>query len=446
MLTLRAASRLCLSAPLVLSFFCILPPAQLACAQAPASDAHLELVIVLSRHGVRSPLSAQADLDKFSAAPWPTWNVAPGILTAHGYQLMKMFGTWDRMKFAGEGLLAPSGCADAEHVTILADNDERTRETSRALSEGMFPGCNVSVHSQSDGVIDPLFNPRKANVGNPDPALAAAAIAGRIGGDPANLTEAYRPQLATLDRILSGCGHSPSNPHRTSIFDVPAGPKAGSGDSTFEARGPVFSSSTLAENLLLEYTQGMSDADTGWGCVDGPTLRFVMQANIAAWNYNDRTPAIARTNASNLLEHIRATLEQRVIGQRATGNPVPGAVSKPGDRLVILVGHDSNIVAVAGALGINWVLDGRTDDTPPGGALIFELWRSATTGPFVRVAFTTQTLEQMRKSEPLTLANPPAEAPIFVPACSRADFSCTWDSFSAAMRQATDPAYVSPLP
>ena len=446
MLTFRAALRLCLASPFALLFFCVMPSAQPACAQAAAPDAHLELVIVLSRHGVRSPLTAQADLDKFSASPWLTWEVAPGILTAHGYQLMKMFGTWDRTKFAGEGLLAPTGCADAAHITILADTDERTRETGKALAEGMFPDCNIEVHSRPDGVTDPLFSPRKANVGDPDPALAAAAIAGRIGGDPNNLTETYRPQLAALDRILSGCGRLPINPRRTSIFDLPASLKPGSGDSPVAARGPLVTASTLIENLLLEYTQGMSDADTGWGCLDGATLRYLMQANIAAWNYEDRTPAIARMNASNLLEHIRATLEQRVSGERAKGKPVPGALGKSGDRLVILVGHDTNIVTVAGALGIDWIEDGRVDDSPPGGALVFELWRSAKTGPFVRVAFTAQTLEQMRKSEPLTPANPPAEAPIFVPACSRLDLSCTWDSFSTAMRQATDPAYVSALP
>ncbi|MEI9968633.1 MAG: histidine-type phosphatase [Terracidiphilus sp.] len=424
----------------------MLPPAQLASAQSPASDAHLELVIVLSRHGVRSPLTAQADLDKFSASPWPKWDVAPGILTAHGYELMKDFGAWDRTKFAGEGLLAPSGCGDAEHVTIVADTDERTRETGRALSEGMFPGCNISIHSQPDGTIDPLFLTHKAGIGHPDPALAEAAIAGRIGGDPNNLTETYRPQLAALDRILSGCGRLPPNPRRTSIFDIPSSLKPGSGDSPVVARGPLVTGSTLAENLLLEYTQGMSDANTGWGCLDGPTLRFLMQANIAAWNYEEHTPAIARMNASNLLDHIRATMEEHVIGQRVVGKPVPGALGKPGDRMVILVGHDTNIVTVAGALGIDWIEDGRVDDSPPGGALIFELWHSATTGTFVRVAFTAQTLEQMRKSEPLTAANPPAEAPIFVPACSGPGLYCTWDSFSAAMRQATDPAYVSPLP
>jgi 4-phytase/acid phosphatase len=415
--------------------------AQPSCAQVPASDAKLQLVIVLRRHGVRSPLTSQADLDKYSAAPWPKWEVAPGLLTAHGYQLMKLFGAWDRTEFSGDGLLAPTGCSDAAHVTIRADIDQRTRETGKALAEGMFPDCNIEVHSRPAGVPDPLFSPRRASVGHPDPALAAAAIAGRIGGDPNNLTETYRPQLAALDRILSGCGHLPPNPQRTSIFDIPASLKPGSGDPLAVARGPLVTASTLAENLLFEYTQGMSNADIGWGCLDSATLRFVMQANIAAWNYEDRTPTIARIYASNLIDHIRATMEQSVKDKL-----VPGAIGKPGDRLVILVGHDTNIVTLAGALGIDWIADGRVDDSPPGGALVFELWRSPKSGPFVRVAFTTQTLEQMRNAEPLTPANPPAEAPIFVPACSRPDLSCSWEGFAAAMRQATDPAYVTALP
>jgi len=423
-----------------LLFLCFPLAAQTA-GSAPHRDAELQLVIVLTRHGVRSPLTSQADLDKYSAAPWPKWDVAPGILTAHGYQLMKLFGAWDREKFASDGLFAPTGCADSTHVSILADIDQRTRETGKALAEGMFPGCSIDVHSRPDGVPDPLFSPRKAGVGHPDPALAAAAIAGRIGGNPANLTETYRPQLAALDRILSGCGHLPANPKRTSIFDTPASLQPGKGDSLLSVRGPLVTSSTLAENLLLEYTQGMSDADTGWGCLDGATLRYIMQANIAAWNYEDRTPAFARIYASNLLDHIRRTMEQSVAGK-----PVSGALGKRGDRLVILVGHDTNIVTLAGALGIDWIADGRVDDSPPGGALVFELWRSPKSGPFVRVAFTAQTLEQMRNSEPLTPADPPAEAPIFIPACSRPDLSCTWDDFSSALRQATDPAYVAAQP
>jgi 4-phytase/acid phosphatase len=416
--------------------------------RAPSTDrtgdhrADLQMVVVLSRHGVRSPLNSQADLDRFSAAPWPKWEVAPGIQTPHGNELIKILGAWDRTRWTDEGLLASAGCGDADHVTIIADTDQRTRETGKMLAEGVLPGCNVTVHSLPDGAADPLFRALNAGAGHPDAALAAAAIEGRIGADPKNATEAYRPQLAALDRVLAGCGNVPGNPKRTSIFDVPASLKPGSGSNPVASRGPLVTASTLVENLLLEYTQGMSDADTGWGCIDGATLRYLMQIDTAAWDYGYHTPALARMFASNLLDKIRKTLEQG-----ATGKPVTGALGKPGDKLVILVGHDSNIAPVAGALGIDWIIDGRVDDTPPGGALMFELWRSRSDSkPFVRVEYRAQTLEQMRQTQPLSPANPPAVAPIFVPGCGQPDLSCAWDDFSSAMRQAIDPAYVVQQP
>ncbi len=434
--------RLLLLSFLSLILLCGPLAAQTAGARPGKPDADLQLVVVLSRHGVRAPMRKPDLYNQYSAAPWPQWDVPPSYLTAHGYELMKLFGAWDRIKFSGEGLLAATGCADATHVTIVADTDQRTRETGKALAEGMLPLCGVTVRSQPDGTNDPLFRPFQAGIVHADPALAAAAIAGRIGGDPNNLTETYRPQLAALDRVLAGCGHVPSDPKRTSILDIPARLKPGPGEPPVSASGPLVTGATLAENLLLEYTQGMSDADAGWGCLDGATLRFVMQLNTAQWDYAFRTPVIARMYASNLLDHILETMAQSV-----TGKPVPGALGRPGDRVVILVGHDTNIVTAAGALGIDWIEDGCADDTPPGGALVFELWRSRADGkPFVRLEYMAQTLEQMRKAQTLTLANPPAEAPIFVPGCSRQDLSCTWEGFSSAMRQAIDPAYVSALP
>ena len=439
---LRAVSPLCLCAYFSLLALSACSPAQNS--DAPSGDrrADLQMVVMLTRHGVRSPLASQAELDKYSAAPWPKWEVAPGIQTAHGNELIKIFGAWNRTQWINQGLLNAQGCADAPHVTIIADTDQRTRETGKMLAEALLPGCSVTVHSKFDGASDPLFRPLAAGGTHPDAALAVAAVLGRIGGDPKNLVEAYRPQLAALDRILSGCGHFPANSNRTSIFDIPTSLKPGAGESPITARGPIPTGGTLAENLLLEYTQGMSDADTGWGCLDGATLRYLMQLDTAAWEYASRTPAIARANASNLLDHIEKSMEQSV-----TGKAIPGALGKPGDRLVILAGHDSNITAVAGALGIDWAIDGRVDDTPPGGALLFELWRSRTHGkPFVRLEYTAQTLEQMRQTRPLTLANPPADAPIFIPACSGADLSCNWEGFAAAMRKAIDPAYVVSQP
>jgi 4-phytase/acid phosphatase len=428
------------------------PLSTLAAAQSPvvpvaSRDADLQLVVVLSRHGVRSPIGARDLYGKYAAAPWAAWDVSPGYMTAHGYQLMKLFGAWDRIEFSSGNLFAPAGCADAGHVSIVADSDQRTRETGKALAEGMFPGCDIAVHAGAEGTSDPLFRPIEAGVVHPDTALASAAVAGRIGGNPGNLTELYRSQLTLLDSVLAGCGHAPTTAQRISIFDIPATLAPGTGDSPAALRGPVTAAATMAENLLLEYTQGMSKADTGWGCIDGPTLRIIMQVNSANWDYGKRTPAVAQIFASTILDRILKTMQQSVNGEGATGAAVSGALGKPGDRLVILVGHDTNIVTVAGALHIDWVFDGRADDTPPGGALLFELWRPRDGGkPFVRLEYIAQTLEQMRNSETLTPQNPPAVAPIFVPGCGRQDLSCTWEDFSAAVRASINPAYIAAQP
>jgi 4-phytase/acid phosphatase len=113
----------------------------------------------------------------------------------------------------------------------------------------------------------------------------------------------------------------------------------------------------------------------------------------------------------------------------------------------LLVGHDTNIAALSGALGVNWIMDGRISDPAPGGALRFEIWRARADGKLsVRLVYAAQTLDQMRRAEPLTPANPPAEAVLFVPACSRADQSCSWEDFSTAARQAIDPAYLTAQP
>jgi len=406
----------------------------------PAAEAaDLQFVIYLTRHGVRSPTGKAAQYNKYSAAAWPEWNVPPGYLTSHGYKLMSIFGAYDRAKLAADGLLSPRGCEDATHISILADSDQRTRETGKALAEGMFPGCAVALQASNEGTVDPLFHFLEAAPVSIDQGLATAAVAGRIGGDINNLTSAYRPQLSQLEHVLAGCDtSSPPTSRRTSLFDVPATLEPGSHGQPVELRGPLAVASTLSENLLLEYTEGMPPSQTGWGCIDGRSLRDLMQLHTAAADLSQRTPAIARIYASNLIDAILSALEQRAIGK-----PIPGSPARPDDRVLILVGHDTNIATVAGALRLDWIIDGRRNDTPPGGALVFELWRSRVDHqPFVRLRYTAQTLEQMREATLLTAAHPPADVPVFLPGCSRADMSCSWPEFLRIVKDAIDISYV----
>ena len=60
---------------------------------------------------------------------------------------MELFGTYDRIELAKEGLLSESGCKDASNVTFYADSDQRTQETGKALAAGLFPGCSIPVQS-----------------------------------------------------------------------------------------------------------------------------------------------------------------------------------------------------------------------------------------------------------------------------------------------------------
>jgi len=156
-----------------------------------------------------------------------------------------------------------------------------------------------------------------------------------------------------------------------------------------------------------------------------------------------RTPYLARANGSNLLSHMLRSIEQS-----AAGKVVPGALGTPLDKVLVIVGHDTNIANFAGMLGLSWLIEGyQRDDTPPGGALVFELWRHPVTGAYtVRTSYTAQTLEQMREARPLTLDSPPATAPVFIPGCSTADegFACTWSEFRRAVEAAIDPASVKP--
>jgi 4-phytase/acid phosphatase len=194
----------------------------------------------------------------------------------------------------------------------------------------------------------------------------------------------------------------------------------------------------MAEDLLLEYTEGMPATDVGWGRVDTNKLRELLQLHIAQEDIAGRTAYIARAQSSNLLLHILLSMQQAVAA-----HPIEGALPRPEDRLLILVGHDTNLVNIGGALGLDWLVDGRRDDTPPGGALVFELWSQSGRADYaVRTYYTAQTLDQMRNATPLSLQNPPERVPVFVPGCGKDDFSCGWAAFQQAIHAGIDSAFV----
>ena len=359
---------------------------------------------------------------------------------------MTLFGSYYRLYFADAGLLRSSGCEDAAQVYFVADAEPRTRETAGAMAVGMMPGCSLNVHSAS-GKKDPLFSPLTGGIAKPDRGLAAASISGRIGANPNALTGVYRQQFGVLREVLFGCAPDATcpaeqKPGKRSVFNQPASIEAGESDHAADVRGPLRIGSTLSEDFLLEYVNGMDGKDLGWGRLDAGKLMEILKLHAAYADLARQTPYVARIQSSNLLSHILHSMEQA-----ARDSSVPGSLGEVGDRVLIVVGHDTNISNIAGLLGISWLLDGYPpDDTPPGGALVFELWQQAQGEMAVSTYYVAQSTDQMRKLAPLTLDSPPLKSPIFVPGCSTADqkMTCPWKAFQHTIESAIDPAFVTP--
>lgn len=408
--------------------------ASAAYGQPPKPVEELKYAVVLTRHGVRSPTWTLERLNEFSTSPWPDWGVAPGNLTTHGRDLMKIMGAYYREYFSQLGLLGKPNCKDAARVYFWSDTDQRTVETAKALREEILPGCQGDVRSVT-GKSDALFDPIESGVAKPDPKLGVAAVKGRIGLNLDALTGAHRQALDVLHQILNGSGKAVR-----SVFDEPIAITAN--ESGAEMTGPLRLASTLTENLLLEYTDGMSGERLGWGRLNASNLQQIMELHTSYAELMRRTPYLARVRGSNLLSHVLRSLEQA-----ATGKPVRGAIGAPENALLIISGHDTNIANLAGMLSLSWILPSyQQDDVPPGGALIFSLWHSLATGRnVVRLQFVAQTLDQMHGAVPLSLANPPARANLFIPGCSTSaeGHACDWASFRTMTAASLIPAFVN---
>src|SRR5262249_44487228 len=149
----------------------------------------------------------------------------------------------------------------------------------------------------------------------------------------------------------------------------------------------------------------------GWGRLTAARLGHVLTLHAAYADLMRRTPYLARVRGSNLLAHI-----VRSLRQAASGSAVPGALGPPGNTVLLLSGHDTNLSNLSGMLGLTWTLPGYpADDTPPGGALIVSLWQQGTGEMYVTLRYVSQTLDQMHAAARLTLASPPPAADLAVP-------------------------------
>ncbi len=413
----------------------------LAVSAAGAADEVLRAAVIVSRHGVRSPLFTPEQLAEYSAEPWPKWDVPAGYLTAHGKHLAELMGQYYRQRYMSLGLLTGRAEADRQVIFFRTNNIQRTQETGRGLAQGLIGEPQPDLHLAPANTTDQLFTPGRTRLGNPDVPLAMAAERARMGPDPDTFVRAYHAQLVDMDRILFGDNHEPLPPGKVSLLALPVTIEPGKANDLVTTGGALSRAMTLTENFALEYEDGRPASEVGWGRVTRETLGELFQLHALNFDLAQRTLYPAQVESSNLASHVLHTLEQAMRGA-----PVAGATGTPQDKITIFVGHDTNIANLSGMMGATWSVDGLPQTpTLPAGALVFELWERDHQF-YIRTYYISQTLDQMRTGESLVGGHPPAIAAVFIPGSSTAshDYESPWDRFAAHWQQVIDPRYVTP--
>lgn len=412
-------------------------------AQTRPDGERLEKVVILMRHGVRSAMASPQELGRSSARPWPAFDVPAGHLTDKGGRLVTLLGRYYRDTYVQAGLLG--GADDCGAVHYWANRMQRTERTAAALAQGLTPGCAVTV-GQTDQAFDPLFDAPLAGVGPIDPARVRAAILGRIGGDLAAWDRQQAANVRVLEALLLQCETDLCRPDEIPagvrrLGDVPVVANLGAADHLMALDSPAIATGGLMESLLMGYAEGLPFAEQGWVGLDAARLTRAFAVHAASIDLRTRTPEVGRQTSSHLAARLLATVSEGAV-QAGRAAPIGGDAP-----IVAIAGHDGTLTMLAGLLGLDWQAPSYgQNQAAPGGALVFERWRRADGQRVVRLRYVAQGLDQMRLEQPLSAANPPEIAPVFLPGCSQAGpgLDCPLPGFVALMTDRIDPDFVAP--
>jgi 4-phytase/acid phosphatase len=417
-------------------------PSALAEEQA-APPGKLVKVVMLSRHGVRSPIPKQSELDTWTKSRWPRWYCGggpdfmkaceSGQLTPRGRKLAEQMGTYYQHPFAE--LLLVDRCPDANQVFFWADVTERTKETGLALLRGLLPHCDTAKYfhvaqTSPDRIFHPVTADGKCKL---DPERAKHEIMTRAGGDLSNVVRELELELKLAQNTLQCC----QDLCRTTSIKTCLPPTTPPSTCTLTSRlmscvvgqpekaptqvhlgGALRVASTFAEILLLEYANGFPRSEVGWGRITREQMTSVFRLHTKAFDLEQRTPYIATLQGSMLMQKMLLALNDETDGKPGT--------APPGAKLVAYVGHDTNIANVAGMLSLSWLQPGyQSNQTPPAGALIFEVRQTDDGARNVYAYYAAQSLDDMHKVTGTTAI--PTPVPISVcpngSSCSPREFA-----------------------
>ena len=359
----------------------------------------LDRVVILSRHGIRSPMSGSGSmLADITPQSWFQWTSRPSELSLRGAVLETLMGQYFRLRLEKEGLMPENYRPEEGAVRFYANAKQRTQATARYFSAGLLPVGQVPIEMHADyDSMDPVFNPVLHFVTEDytRDVLAQVSEAGGLRGLEgihAGLKDAFSLLMEVTDMAQSEA-------YRDGKYG-----DLMSGEATLTLtegkepamQGAIRTGTSVADALILQSYEETDPEKAAFGhAVSDGDLQLIHSIVDTYTEMLFGAPLVAPNLANPLLREIRAEL------------------TAEGRRFSFLCGHDSNVCSVLASLGVEDYLlpDAVEQRTPIGVKLVMERWLRADGTAWYRAALVYQSPAQLRSMEQLTLENPPSEFP-----------------------------------
>lgn len=386
-------------------------------------EPQLKRVVILMRHGIRSPNKERKDLNLYAAQEWPKWPVKPGQLSPHGFKLIVGLGEYFRKIYDTPLGLTQKSCSALDLQYSRTDNAPRSKDTTQAFLTGFFPTCALKISSSPSDIKDPYFFPTLAKICIPNYSIGYQEVLERIGSY-ANLLQKFSTPLALLQEITGCCHPTLCEKIPCSLLDLP-----GQLEKDGRVGGPFSVAQGLIEDIYLEKAQGFPKKDIGWGKIDDAVIAELDPIHVTRHDLSYRTPYLAKTQGSSLAALIFASIKEAINQDDAP-------------PIVLLSGHDNNVDNIGALYGLTWTPKTYAkNQVPPASGIIFELYYYPSTKKYtIRSYFFTQTLDQMANLQLASQGYPPEWVPVKNEQCSSSDYpeECTYEEWSVLIQKNLD--------
>ena len=369
--------------------------AQLQRSEAFKAKYKLKELVILSRHNIRSPISANGStLGKMTPHQWTNWSAAGSELTLRGGVLETEMGQFFRKWTIDEGLFKDNYVPNIDEVNLYANSMQRCIATAQYFSSGFMPVANLRInHRYVPSKMDPIFFPRitkNSEAFRTEAMKQINAMGGKEGlvGINKSLKESYDLIAKVLDMKQSEYykkGEIKDFVNNDTQITLELNQEPG-------MKGSLKNANSASDAFILQYYEEP----------DGMKAAFGHKLTTEDWTkiakvkdvYGDvlfTAPIVAVNVAHPLLQYMYDELNDK-------------------DRkFTFLCGHDSNIASVDAALGVEeYSLPNSIEKkTPIGSKLVLEKWVDAAGKAYIAVNLVYQSTDQLKQMSLLDLQHAP---------------------------------------